>query len=83
MFSVQRLLGALVRPVDHALHFGVDELRRLLGHLAAVLDLAAEEELLLVVANEDRADRVRESPLRHVPPRDRLSPSECRSPRRS
>ena len=40
----------------------VDQLRRLLRHFAAVLDLAAEEELLLVVADEDRTDRDRTDP---------------------
>ena len=63
--------------------FGVHELRRLLRHLAAMLELATEEELLLVVADEDRADGVGESPLRDVAARERRSPAGCRSPRPS
>jgi hypothetical protein len=36
-----------------------------------MLNLPSEKELLLVVANEHWADRVRQSPLRHVSTRDR------------
>ena len=35
-----------------------------------MLNLTAEEELLLVVANEHRPDRLRETPLRHITTRD-------------
>src|SRR5688500_10118156 len=51
-------LGAIVRLGDDPLHLAVDELRGFLGHLAPMLNLAAEEELLLVVSDENRPDRV-------------------------
>src|SRR5690348_6706720 len=35
-----------------------------------MLDLTAEEELLLVVTNQDRTNRIREAPLRDITPRD-------------
>jgi hypothetical protein len=62
----ERDLGPVVRLGDDALHLGVHELGGLLAHLAAVLQLAAQEELLLVVADQHRADGVREAPLRDV-----------------
>src|SRR5712671_4392786 len=55
-----------VSLLDHPRNFGIDELRGALRHLAPSLQLAAEEKLLLVVADEDRTDLVRKAPLRYV-----------------
>jgi hypothetical protein len=62
MFSESTDFARSYAVGDHPLHLGVHELRRLLRDLAPMLDLAAEEELLLVVADEDRTDRVGQSP---------------------
>ena len=45
-------------------------MRRAFRHDAPALQLAAEEDLLLDVTHEDRSNRIRQSPLRHVAARD-------------
>src|SRR5665213_949138 len=66
----QRLLRARIRVVEQPRDLRVHQLRRTLRHLAVPRELAAEEDFLLVVANEHGADRVGQSPLRHVAPRE-------------
>ena len=55
-----------MRLERHALHFGIDQLRRLLRDFPARLDIATEEQLLFDVTHQDRSDGIGESPLRHV-----------------
>ena len=58
--------GPGMRLEHHALDFGIDQLRGLLGDFTTRLDLATEKEVLLIVTDEDRSDGVGESPLRDV-----------------
>ena len=62
----QRFLGAIVRFLDHARNFGVNELRRSFRNFAPRLKLAAKEKLLLVVTNENWTNRIGQSPLTDI-----------------
>src|SRR5207248_10414030 len=55
-----------IRFFDHAGDLAVNQLRGALGDFATRLQLAAQEELLLVIANKNWPDFVRQSPLRDV-----------------
>src|SRR5438045_5122964 len=67
---LQHLSRAHVSLLDHARDLGVDELGGALGDFAPRLKLAAEEKLLLVVADENGTNLVRQSPLRYVASRE-------------
>ena len=58
----EQAIGAIVGLAEDAADFLVDDLRRVLGVVARLAHLAAEERMLLGVAEEDRAD-----PLAHAP----------------
>src|SRR5258707_5326940 len=62
----QHVLRALVCRRDDALHLGVHELRRLLAHLAPMLDLAPQKQFLLVVADENGTDGDNERSEEHT-----------------
>src|SRR5258708_25108172 len=63
----QRLRRALIRFLNNAANFGVDQLRSLLRDLLPVLDISPKEQFLFIRPDLNRADRVGKSPLRDVP----------------
>ena len=65
----QQLVRALVVVGDEALHFLVDLERRVLAVVLVLRDLAAEEDLLFLLAEGERPHRVAHAPLAHHPAR--------------
>ena len=62
-------MRALVVVGDEALHFLVDLERRVFAVVLVLRDLAAEEDLLFLLAEGERPHRVAHAPLAHHPAR--------------
>ena len=80
-FCGEDLSGAGVGLVDQPLDLVVHHLRGPLGDLPALGELAAEEDLLLLVAHGDRADRARSCRTASPYAGRARWPARCRSPR--